>query len=303
MAGTLREKVSLPELKDPVLISAFTTNAKGGASGTSTLAYLLTQWDAQPLAEFEADLYNLSRIRPQVRQDGDKRVIDWPTNLVYLANPPGADRSFLILIGIEPSFGWKGFVADIAEFAQRAGVRSAVSVRALPAGTSHRQPVSLQALYSSDSLSRTWRLAGGSGAQGPLDVGMLLSMQLQAIGCETVDIFALEPYYVPAMPYAATSIALIDAIDDAFGLDTPTLQLAEMDAAQQTAINSFLEQSKELQAVVGGIEASRNGAYLLGHAGEVQEALPLDPQEVIGDIEAMLGLNKPAGGTNPPPIE
>jgi hypothetical protein len=297
MVGTLIEKAPMPTLKDPVLISAFTSDQKAGASATSTLAYLLSEWNAELVAEFESDhLYNLSRIRPQVRMDGDKRVVDWPTNMVYLATPPGTDRSFLILIGMEPQYGWKGLVAEIADFALKAGVRTAVSLRALPAGTSHRQPVPLQALYSDKAMVNVWRIPEEAHAEGALDIAAVLNMQLQSIGCETVDIYALEPYYVPATPLVGTSIALIDALDDAFGLDTPTVELAEMEAVQLAAINNLVEQSKELQAVIGALEGARGPRFLLGPGEHKGEGAPLDAEEVIGDIEAMLGLDQSAGG-------
>src|SRR6188474_3818203 len=101
MNGSVQERAILPTLKDPVLISAFASPQKSGSTAASALSYLAQQWNATPVTEFGAEhLYSYSRIRPQLVSTADgERMLQWPTNTVYLAQPEGIDHSFLILIG------------------------------------------------------------------------------------------------------------------------------------------------------------------------------------------------------------
>src|SRR5687767_1572416 len=118
----IQERVVLPQLKDPVLISAFAAAHKGGGTATGALEYLISQWGAQQVAEFEAEeCYNFARIRPFVQRQNGQVAVSWPTNTVYLVNVPDSERSFLFLIGVEPSMNWRSFAASVAQFAARNG--------------------------------------------------------------------------------------------------------------------------------------------------------------------------------------
>src|SRR5687768_18512011 len=129
MSGLVQERALLNNLKDPVLLSAFAMPVKGGSTAASALSYLAQQWNAEPVAEFGAEqLYDYSRIRPQLQTSEDgQRSLQWPTNTVYLARPEGVDRSFLLLIGVEPNFGWQSLVESIEAFCRRAGVTTAIA--------------------------------------------------------------------------------------------------------------------------------------------------------------------------------
>lgn len=294
--------VQAPELVEPVLISAFTTRDKAGAGGTSTLAYLIGQWNAQPIGEIECDdLFNYARIRPQMRRDAGRTVIDWPATQIFHATPPGSDRSFLLMIGLEPHLGWKTFVERVSEFALNAGVKTAVSLRALPAATTHRMPIAVRAIYSSEQMEDRLGLPPAE-AEGPLDVGLLLSLRLQSEGCETADITAFEPYYVPAAPQAATTLALVEAIDEAFALSTDKQGLQQAQRRESRALDAAVAQSQELQAVVAQLqEANTRGLLTMPdeswrEQGPTDDGRPLDAGELISDVEALLGLGHGSEG-------
>ncbi len=285
------------ELIDPVLISAFTTREKAGAAGTSTLAYLIGQWNAQPIYEIECDdLFNYARLRPQLRRDENKTVVDWPTTQIFHATPPGSERSFLLMIGLEPNLGWRTFVERVADYAKGAGVKTFVSLRALPAATTHRMPVAIKALYSGEEAEDRLGLPPTPPA-GPADIGVLLSLRMQDDGCDTADIYAYEPYYVPAAPQAATTLALVEAVDEAFGLATDVGALRRSARLESRALDVAVEQSQELQAVIAQINEANAPRNLLTTPDEawledrpVDDGQPLDAGQLISDVEALLGL-------------
>src|SRR4051812_21716560 len=110
IAVTIQERVVLPQLRDPVLITAFAAAHKGGGTAVGALGYLLSQWNAQQVAEFDAEeCYNYGRIRPQVQRRDGAAVISWPSNTVYLVSPPDSEQTFIVLVGVEPSMHWRSF--------------------------------------------------------------------------------------------------------------------------------------------------------------------------------------------------
>ena len=294
MTATVIEREQLPALVDPVLVCAFTSQQKAGTAGTSALACLIDAWDARLVAEVQADgLYNFSRVRPQVRRSDGKAEIDWPTNYVYLATPPGSSQPFLLLIGVEPNFGWRSFAGAVADFAEKAGVRTAVSLRAVPAPVAHTLGVPVQAVFSSPALAERFGIAGSTSAAGLLDIGALISIELQDRGCDTMDVYAMEPYYVPAVPFAGSAISLIDALDQAFGLDTTMPRLEEAQRQQLRALDSLVARSEDLQTAIRGLDGPQSPAtFGLGSRAEpVPDAGDLDAGRLIGDVEEWLKQN------------
>jgi len=301
MSESITERVVLPQLKDPVLISAFTAAQKGGATATSAVSFLLGAWNAQQIAEFEAeDCYNFARLRPTVmRQDG-KTAISWPANYVYLATPPDSDRAFLFLVGVEPQLNWRRFADGIAQFARRAGVRSAISLRAVPGSVTHTQPPVVQAVYSKPELAQQYGLPEMELNEYGLDIGGLINLTLQAQGVDTVDLFAVEPFYTAALPDASAGLGLLDAIGAAFQVKVPREQLQAMALAQREAIEAAVSTSEQAQALVRSLE-SRNVATMDEGAGVYpslppgSDASPLkesDAAAAVAEVEALFNFKQ-----------
>lgn len=300
MTGPIHERVALHDLNDPILIAAFTAPHKVGATASSALSFLMEQWGAQLVAEFESeDCYNFVRIRPQLRRDGDQTFVDWPRCLVYLANPPESDRSFLFLIGIEPSLRWRSFVEAAGDFAKRAGVRTSVVVRAVPAAISHRQPASILATYSEPGLQDQFQLTPPPYMEGPLDIGAVLNLHLRELGCQTVDLYAMEPYYAPAFPNASAGLAILRALGAAFGIEVSAPELSKAAEGQLAAIESAIADSEEMKAAILALE-QRNASILesggsgwstpksLAQGDPGTAAEPLNTEDVLREVEELL---------------
>src|SRR5436309_1067428 len=110
MPAQIQERVVLRNLNDPILITAFASPQKGGGTAKWALSHVVENWNATPVAELDADdCYDYGQIRPRMRIVAGRTEIDWPSNQVYLASPEGSHRSFLLMLGIEPSHKWKEF--------------------------------------------------------------------------------------------------------------------------------------------------------------------------------------------------
>lgn len=287
MNGFVHERAILGDLKDPVLIAAFATPTKAGSTAASALNYLAQQWRARPVAEFEAErLYSYARVRPQlVTAEDGTRSLQWPSNTVYLAEPEGADRSFLLLIGVEPSFGWQDLIGRIESFCQRAGVTLAVMLHAAPASVSHRQEQTpVAAVYGSQELQASFGLPATVFHDGPMSFGAVLSLHLNAAGIGTVDLIALEPFYTPGLPDARAAIALVRILDRQFGTTTPLDSLREMADNQREVYDRAVASSEQLTSLAASLDKAAGGPMLLQG-----EQAPLSLSEVMEEVEHILG--------------
>lgn len=298
MTEPIRERVVLPQLKDPVLVSAFTAAHKGGTTATAALGFLLSEWNAQQIAEFDAeDCYNYARLRPQVTRIDGQTTVSWPINAVYLATPPDSDRSFLFLVGIEPSLKWRGFAEAVAQFALRAGVRTAISMRALPGSVPHTQPSVVHAVYSQPELAEQYGLPLMEMSEYGLDIGGLINLTLQDLGCQTIDLFAVEPFYAAAIPDAKAGLALLEALGKPFGLAISNEQLAAMAHTQYEAIEAAVASSEQAQAVVRAIEGravatmeSESQVYPSLPAGNLTPIQDGDAEAAVAEVESLLNF-------------
>src|ERR671931_1241250 len=100
-----------PELRHPVLVTAFRGWNDGGQGASLAAGYLAKAWQAARFADIDPEeFYAFQVARPPVSLvDGVTRKLDWPDNAFYHAAIPGLDRDAVLLLGIEPNTRWRRF--------------------------------------------------------------------------------------------------------------------------------------------------------------------------------------------------
>src|SRR5918911_5758668 len=100
-----------PDLRKPVLVTAFRGWNDGGQGASLAAGFLAKQWQAVRFADVDPeDFFDFQVSRPQVTLvDGVTRRLDWPENAFYHAALPGGDRDAVLLLGIEPNYRWRRF--------------------------------------------------------------------------------------------------------------------------------------------------------------------------------------------------
>ncbi len=293
----ISERTLIPDLKDPILLTAFSSQWKGGATAASALAYAVEHWDAEPVAEFEAKAYyNDALMRPWVRLEGDKPIVDWPQNVVYRVDGP--DHSYLVLVGVEPSFNWREFVVSIGDFATRLGIRTAINLKSMPAMVPHTLDVPVRAIYSTPELIEEYGFRELKDKDGPGDIGRILNLHLASNGCRTIDLYASEPFYAAATPNAGAGLSLLRALKEGFNLAVDLERLREAAEMQRRAIDAAVSSSDQLRETVIALEQR---AGLAGDLGEgeppssiVSEAPEneLEASEVLAEAEEILRASR-----------
>src|SRR5207253_7591677 len=128
MADELRV-ASKPELREPVLITAFRGWNDGGQGASLAGGYLAKTWAAARFAEIEPEeFFDFSETRPHVSLvEGRTRKIDWPDNAFYHASIPGTERDAVLMLGIEPNLRWRTFTNLVVDLVKDLGVELVVT--------------------------------------------------------------------------------------------------------------------------------------------------------------------------------
>jgi predicted ATP-grasp superfamily ATP-dependent carboligase len=115
-----------------------------------------------------------------------------------------------------------------------------------------------------------------------LSFGAVLSLHLNAAGCETVDLIALEPFYTPGLPDARAALALIRVLDRQFGTRTPVETLVETASSQREFYDRAVAGSEQLAALADHLEREAEAPQLVGDGAN------LDYQEVMQEVDQIL---------------
>src|SRR5438552_3865684 len=109
-----------------------------GTTAASAVSYLVEHWEAEPVAELDPDaLFDFTALRPVVCFEDGKRVLQWPTNRLYVASPPGVGRDIVLLAGTEPHLQWRRFCEAIAAFMHEVAATTSLTLGSYPGPTPH----------------------------------------------------------------------------------------------------------------------------------------------------------------------
>ena len=199
-----------PTLRSPVLIAAFEGWNDAGDAATLAARHVADRWDANPLAEIDAELfYDFSAVRPLVQLDEDRRrTLTWPTNLFRAATVPGAQRDVVVLVGLEPQLRWRTFCEQVTATAQLLGVSQVITLGALLADVPHTRPVEVYGATDDDRLMAELELSPST-YEGPTGIVGVLSSACRDAGIPTASFWSAVPSYVPGAPSPKAALSLV----------------------------------------------------------------------------------------------
>jgi hypothetical protein len=266
-----------PELREPMMIIAFSGWVDAGFAGGGTLSALREQLtDVDEFASIDlTDHMDLQQTRPNAHwSDDGNRVIEWP-EISFVAGRVG--RDVVLVSGPEPSLRWPTVAASVVEVARTLKVSDACAVGGMPSLVSHRRSVPVLATATHHSLAQEiapLRQAYG----GPTGLQTIVQRALGDAGIRSAGLWAQVPQYVSGSPSPPAVRALLRRLTEIGRLE---LDLRPLDArcdAYAARVDAGLAIRPEVQEVVDRIDREQ-GATADDLVSEIELFLRQQPGE------------------------
>ena len=126
-----------------VLIVAFEGWNDAGEAASGAARAVRDQLELVPLVEVEPeDYFDFQFNRPSVSfNESGERVLEWPSVTLY--GPAGGGPGMHVLLGTEPSRGWKTFASEVIDALTTADISGIVFLGAMLADVPHTRPRSV----------------------------------------------------------------------------------------------------------------------------------------------------------------
>jgi hypothetical protein len=263
------ELEGVPELRDPVLVSAFEGWNDAGDASTGAVEHLENVWEARPVAAIDPDdYYDFQVNRPLVSlAEGLTRRISWPTTRISIASPPGATRDVVLVRGLEPNMRWRGFCEELIGVARDLGVELALTLGALLSDSPHTRPVPVSGTAYDAALATRLGLAA-SRYEGPTGiVGVFQDACTRAL-LPAVSFWAAVPHYVAQPPCPKATLALLRRVEDLVDIPVPLGDLPEQARAWERGVDELAREDGEVADYVRQLEEREAETDLPEASGE-----------------------------------
>ncbi|WP_153397391.1 PAC2 family protein [Ornithinicoccus halotolerans] len=262
------ELEDVPELDDPLVITAFEGWNDAGESASAALAHLIESWDAELVAAVDPeDFYDFQVNRPRVVGSGDSRQLQWPTTRVFLARETPLQRPVFLVQGIEPSVRWRAFASDLLGFAGERGVGLLVTLGGLLADVPHSRPIPVSAT-SDDEALRTRTGVERSSYEGPTGIVGVLVDRARQVELPTMSLWAAVPHYAGGPPSPKAALALLGALEEQLGCVIDEGDLPEQARAWERGVDELAASDDEVAEYVQSLEQAQDTADLPEASGE-----------------------------------
>lgn len=269
-----------PDLDEPVLLVHFEGWIDAGASAAAAMAHIHGVTDPSVIVRFDTErLLDHRARRPTMHiVEGVNTGLDWPT-IEMAAARDARGRDLLLLHGAEPDHNWRAFVDAVVTLARSHGVSRMIGLGAYPAAVPHTRPSRLSVTASTEAL------AEGDYTNATLDVpaGMesALERALADAGIPTLGLWAQVPHYVPAAPYPAASLALLEGLTGVAGIEIDSSTMAERAAITRGRLDALVAEEEAHRQMVAELE------HRLDESIATEGDLP-SPDELAAQVERFL---------------
>jgi hypothetical protein len=266
-----------------LLVVAFEGWNDAGEAASNAVRTLQEQLELAPIMRVEPeDYFDYQFNRPTIEIDDDgNRVLVWPGVTMYGPADPDAvtavapvtvvgladdaelavtgdnDANVYLLIGTEPSRGWKTFVAEILESVDANGITSIVFLGSMLADVPHTRPISVFVSSENQSVRETLSIERST-YEGPVGILSALADAAEKAGIPTLSIWASVPHYVHNAPSPKATLALIDKLEEIIDVVIPRGELVDEAAAWETGIDALASDDDDMTSYIEQLEQARD---------------------------------------------
>lgn len=281
-----------PELRSPILITAFEGWNDAGDAASIAAGHLADRWDGTALAEIDAEyFYDFSTTRPLVQLDDERqRSLTWPTNSFQACRISGASRDAVVLIGLEPQLRWRTFCEQVTATAHALDVSQVITLGALLADVPHSRPVEVYGSTDDERLMHELDLEPSS-YEGPTGIVGVLSSMCREAGLPTASVWAAVPSYVPGAPSPKAGLALVERVCDVIGTSVYSTDLEIAAATYERQVDELVAEDDDTAGYVADLEEAWDDADESDDV-EVDDELDDDPETLLAEVEQFLRDNE-----------
>ncbi len=239
------------------LVVAFEGWNDAGEAASTAVRTLRDQLRLVPLVEVEPEDYfdyQFNRPVSTFDENGD-RVLAWPS--VVLSGPVDGADGVHVLLGTEPSRGWKTFAEEVLDAISVAGIERIVFLGAMLADVPHTRPIAVFASSENSSVRERFGLERSS-YEGPVGIISVLADAAERAGIPTVSIWASVPHYVHNAPSPKATLALVERLEDFLDVEIARGSLAEDAAAWERGIDELASDDDDMTAYIEQLEQARD---------------------------------------------
>ena len=271
-----------PFAQGRLLVVAFEGWNDAGEAASGAVRALKELLDLYPVAELDPeDYFDYQFNRPTIASDDDgNRELVWPGVTIYGPTTPNtpnslvlsdstdaaatstsdgsADRSNVyLLLGTEPSRGWKSFTREILDVIEDNQIQSMVFLGAMLADVPHSRPISIFT-SSENPLVRSVLGIERSGYEGPVGILSVLADAAEKSGVATMSIWASVPHYVHNAPSPKATLSLLDKLEEILNVVIPRGDLIEEAAAWESGIDALAGDDEDMASYIEQLEQARD---------------------------------------------
>ncbi len=264
-----------------LLVIAFEGWNDAGEAASGAAGILRDSLELSRLHEVDPEQYfDYQFTRPVIEVDEDgKRRLRWPAATLFGpdAHPPTLPRAVepevptgahaaaasddlgdvFVLLGSEPSRGWKSFAAEILDQALVHDITGIVVLGAMLADVPHTRPISVFATSEEEALRQEFELERST-YEGPVGILSVIAELAAEMGIPTVSIWASVPHYVHNAPSPKATLALIERLEDILGVPIPRGQLEDEATAWESGIDALAGEDEDMAAYIEQLEQARD---------------------------------------------
>ena len=271
------EILKIPELRNPVMILAFSGWNDAGEAATGAVDHLLTAWANSPfevvptlIADVDPEeFYDFQVNRPHIFTDeNESRSITWPTTQIYSLALAHLARDLVIVKGIEPSMRWKSFGRELLDLADDLEVELIVTLGSLLADIPHSRAISINASAANPTIAK--RLGVDiSRYEGPTGILGIIQYGCVRRGIDALSLWAPVPHYASNAPSPKASLALIHGLEEFLHIHILQEELAASSDAWEVEINELAQQDSDISEYVRALEETKDAAEIPDISGEM----------------------------------
>ncbi len=276
-----------------ILLVAFEGWNDAGEAASGTARAVRDQLDLVARVELEPeDYFDYQFNRPNAVIVDGRRTLEWPGVTLYgPADPTGAGDIY-VLLGTEPSRGWKTFATEVMEAVESAEISGIVLLGALLADVPHTRPIAVSASSENPAVRERWELDGSS-YEGPVGILAVLGDAAERAGIPTLSIWASVPHYVHNAPSPKAQLALTERLEEFVDVEVDRGSLLEESAAWESGIDALADDDEDMRAYISQLEQARDTVDAPEASGE---AIAEEFERYLRRRNGRAGDDRPPGG-------